>query len=177
MSARSRHLVRKITLAAMLGFFVLGSLFAGGYAMEDPGGTAGLLAIAQWVVPTLAVSWLAWKRPTWALPVLVLTTAGVAVTALLEARDPMAWQEAWDQNGPVLAISGFGVSVALAVYGYRQRARLTGAMLLVSCGVPLLAGVIMGTQEGPLIGGSTSAGVLPGLVAGLIYLVTGDDQV
>ena len=41
MNAHTRHLVRKLTMAVMLGFFVLGSLFAGGYAMEDPGGAAG----------------------------------------------------------------------------------------------------------------------------------------
>ena len=176
MNAHTRHLVRKLTMAVMLGFFVLGSLFAGGYAMEDPGGAAGLLIIAEWVVPTVVVALLAKRAPKVALPLLIVSTAAVVVTSLLEARDPMAWQKLWDQQGPILAISGFGVSIAWAVYGYYQKARLSGALMLATCGIPLFAGVLMGTQEGPLIGGSTSAGVLPGLIAGVVYLIIGDDR-
>lgn len=175
MTPHARHLIRKITLAFMLGFFVLGSLFAGGYAMEDPGGAKGLLIIAEWVVPTLLVAALAWRKSPLTLPILLIGTVGVVVTSLLEARDPMGWQRIWDQRGPLLAVSGFSVSIALTVYGYYLRTRLAGALLIAACAVPLFAGVIMGTQEGPLVGGSTSAGVLPGLIAGVVYLLVGDD--
>ena len=175
MSTQIRTLVRRVTMILMLGFFVIGSLFAGGYAMQDPGGTAGLLLIAEWVVPAVILAVLAWRKSPFALPLLVVATAGVVAVALLDARDPMAWQQTWDQRGPVLAVSGFSLSMALAVYGRYQRTRLAGALLVASCGVSLFAGALMGTQEGPLVGGSTSAGVLPGLVAGVVYLLVGDN--
>jgi hypothetical protein len=175
MNSHTRNLIRRITMIVMLGFFVVGSLFAGGYAMEDPGGAAGLLLIAEWVVPAVIVAVLAWRKSPFALALLALATAAVVMVALLEARDPMAWQQVWDQRGPVLAVSGFGLSMALAVYGRYQRTRLAGALLVASCGVSLFAGAIMGTQEGPVVGGSTSAGVLPGLIAGVVYLLVGDN--
>ena len=175
MNSHTRALIRRITMIVMLGFFVVGSLFAAGYAMEDPGGAAGLLMIAEWVVPAVILAVLAWRTSPIALPLLALATAGVVIVALLDARDPMAWQQTWDQRGPVLAVSGFSLSMALAVYGRYQRTRLAGALLVASCGVSLFAGAIMGTQEGPLVGGSTSAGVLPGLVAGVVYLLVGDN--
>ena len=53
---------------------------------------------------------------------------------------------------------------------------IAGAILIAVCGISLFANVIMGTQEGPLVGGSTSAGVLPGLIAGLVLLIVGDDN-
>ena len=176
MKPNVHHWIRKITMAVMIGFGILGGLFAGGYAWEDEGFLRGSLMVASYAVPMIVVSWLAWRRSAAALPLIVVATLWVVATSLLDASDPMRWGPVWDRLGPVLAISGFAVSVVLAVYGYRQRARLAGALLVAATGIPLFAGVIMGTQEGPLIGGSTSAGVLPGLIAGIIYLVVGDDN-
>jgi hypothetical protein len=122
------------------------------------------------------LSLLAKSRPAIALPLLLLGTAVVVVMSLVDASDPMKWKDLWDAYGPVVGISGFAVSVPAAVYGYYHRARVAGLILAASCGVSLFAGLIMGTQEGPLVGGSTSAGVLPGLIAGLVLLIVGDDN-
>lgn len=176
MNAHTNRLVRKAVMVVMMGFGVLGGLFAGGYAWEDQGLVRGSATVASYAVPMAVVSWLAWKQPQMALTLLVLAGAAVIVTSLLDASDPMKWKDIWDSMGPVLAVSGFAVSVPAAVYGYHQNARVAGAILTAVCGVSLFAGVIMGTQEGPLIGGSTSAGVLPGLVAGLILLIVGDSD-
>lgn len=176
MSSHTRHLIRKATMIAMIGFGVLGGLFTAGYAWEDEGILKGSLLVASYAVPMVVVSILAWKQPRIALPLLLVGGTVVVVTSVLDASDPMRWRTIWDSAGPILAISGFAVSVPAAVYGYHQKARLAGAILLAVCGIPLFAGVLLGTQEGPIVGGSTSAGVLPGLVAGLILLLTGDDD-
>lgn len=176
MTTHTSKKIRKAVMIVMIGFGVLGGLFAGGYAWEDEGFLKGSLMIASYAVPMAVVSWLAWRKPAYALPLLLLGGGAVIVMALMDASDPMRWQKVWDSAGPLLAISGFGVSVPAAVYGYHSRARVAGAILTAVCGVSLFAGLIMGTQEGPLIGGSTSAGVLPGLVAGLILLIVGDGE-
>ena len=176
MSANARRIIRKTVMVAMIGFGFLGGLFAAGYAWQDLGYGQGTLVVASYAVPMAAISWLAWRKPAIALPLLLLGGAAVIVLSLLDASDPMKWKDVWDSVGPVLAISGFSVSVPAAVYGYHQRARLAGTILVAVCGISLFANLIMGTQEGPIVGGSTSAGVLPGLVAGLILLIVGDSD-
>ena len=47
----------------MAAFTVIGGIFIGGFAMQDPGGTTGTLMTLAWVVPMLILAVSAWFWP------------------------------------------------------------------------------------------------------------------
>src|SRR6478735_6441135 len=65
----------KTGAALMAVFTVFGGAFIGGYAMDEPGGTAGLLLILAWAAPMLILAALAWFWPAGTAPLLLALTA------------------------------------------------------------------------------------------------------
>lgn len=170
--------LRYVAFTLMALFGLLGGLFVAGYAFEDPGGWAAVGMTALWVVPMVALSVFALRRPAAAGPVLVGVTATVAVFTLL---DSVVGVIPRDDMGPVAAIVVFALGVVLAFLGL-HRAGLAG-LLMVAIALAQLAATMLvlmgagGLGEGPGAGGmlTTSSGVVvvPLLVVGALFLVAG----
>jgi hypothetical protein len=138
--AELRGLGRGIWIAAVVlaGLFtVLASLFTAGYAMDDPGGLAGLALVATWFVPILIGIWLAVRMPDLAFRILVgiaLLTVAIGVWQLLDPHTVRDWEFA---NGPVLAVASFATMLPLAL---AARIRLWQcALLMMVIALALLA--------------------------------------
>jgi hypothetical protein len=161
---------------AGLGWMAVFALFFGafviGYTVDDPGGWAALLLVASWVVPLVALSWVAWARPQWALPVLgVLLAAAVGYSAWA-AFGREASSAIQNVQGPLDAIALFVLSFALAVLGWR-RPFPAGVLLLVASVLPMAFHVLgSGAPPSAALGGSLAAATTPGAVTGLLYLLS-----
>lgn len=153
--------------AVMAAFTVLAGIFIGGYAMEDPGGNAGLLLTLAWVLPMLILAAAAWFWPAPTAPLLLALASAFIAACVWLAFDPAALREFISENGPVIAVSVVALSFPAAVLGLKRTA-LAG-WLLVALGVlPLLITII--GRSGPITS-LTAASVVP-LVCGIVYLVS-----
>src|SRR6478736_2570083 len=100
--------------AVMAAFTIIGGIFIGGFAMQDPGGTTGTL--------------------------LALASAFIAACVWL-AFDPAALSAFLNDNGPLIAVSVLALAFPAAILGLKVTA-LAG-WLLVGLGVlPLLITII-----------------------------------
>lgn len=175
------RVLRYTAFTAMTLFGVLGGLFVAGYAFEDLGGwpAAGLTAL--WVVPLVALSVFALRRPGAAGRVFVWLTAAVILFTVADSAIGIIPRDAW---GPVAAIVVFALGVALAFLGL-HRPRLAGLLMVVT-GAAQLAATIIGVAVrqadgepgggpglGAMLGGSSGVVVLPLLVVGVLFLVAG----
>ena len=103
---------------AGLGWMAVFALFFGafiiGYTVDDPGGWTALLLVASWVAPLVALSWVAWSRPQWALPVLGWRRPLPAAVLLLVATVlPMVFN-ILGSGAPLSAAFGGSLSAATA---------------------------------------------------------------
>ena len=154
--------------AVMTVFTVLAGIFIAGYALQDPGGNAGLLITLAWVVPMLVLAVAAWFWPSPTAPLLLALASAFIAACLWLAFDPAALREFISENGPVIAVSVVALAFPAAVLGL-QRATLAG-WLLVALGVlPLLITVI---GRSGAVSSLAAASVVP-LIAGISYLVSG----
>lgn len=156
----------KTGLALMTVFTLLAGAFIGGYAMDEPGGQAGLMMILSWAAPTLVLAVLAWFWPAGSAPLLVALTAVLLAVCVWFAVDPAAARDIQNANGPVLAVGVVVLAFAAAVLGVK-RTRTAGWLLLALGAVPLLITVV--ARSGPAAS-LAAASVVP-LVTGAIYLV------
>lgn len=156
----------KTGLALMSVFTLLAGVFIGGYAMDEPGGQAGLMMILSWAAPTLVLAALAWFWPAGSAPLLVALTAVLVALCVWFALDPAAARSVQNANGPVLAVGVVAVAFAAAVLGLK-RTRTAGWLLLALGAVPLLVTIL--AKSGPAAS-LAAASVVP-LVTGAIYLV------
>jgi hypothetical protein len=153
--------------AIMAAFTVLAGIVIIGYAMQDPGGNAGLLITLMWLVPMLILTAAAWFWPAPTAPLLLALASAFVAACLWLAFDPAALRSFVGDNGPVIAVSVVALAFPAAVLGLKRTA-LAG-WLLVALGVlPLLITLI--ARSGP-VSSLTAASVVP-LVAGLSYLVS-----
>ena len=153
--------------AIMAVFTVLAAIFIGGYALQDPGGNAGLLMTLAWVLPMLILAVAAWFWPAPTAPLLLALASAFIAACVWLAFDPAALREFISENGPVIAVSVVALSFPAAVLGLKRTA-LAG-WLLVALGVlPLLITII--GRSGP-VASLTAASVVP-LICGIIYLVS-----
>ena len=72
------RIVWLVALSWAILFTVLAGLFTAGYALDDPGGLAGIGLVLLWLVPLLGGSLLAWRGPPLAYRLLLV----VAVLAV-----------------------------------------------------------------------------------------------
>ena len=153
--------------AVMAVFTVLAAIFIGGYAMQDPGGNAGLLITLAWVLPMLILAVGAWFWPAPTAPLLLALASAFIAACVWLAFDPAALREFISENGPVIAVSVVALAFPAAVLGLKRTA-LAG-WLLVALGVlPLLITII--GRSGP-VGSLAAASVVP-LICGIVYLVS-----
>ena len=170
--------LRYVAFTFMALFGLLGGLFVAGYAFEDPGGWTAVGMTALWVVPLAAMSVLALVRPGSAAPVFVAVTALVAAFTLADSAFGIVPR---DDVGPVAAIAVFALVVALGFLGLR-RPGLAG-VLMIAAALSQLAATLVGfavrdgSGEGPgpgaMLGGSSGVVVLPALVVGAMFLISG----
>lgn len=153
-------------LALMTVFTLVAGAFIGGYAMDEPGGQAGLMMILSWAAPTLVLAALAWFWPAGSAPLLVVLTAVLVALCVWFALDPVAARSVQDANGPVLAVGVVALAFAAAVLGVKWT-RTAGWLLLALGAVPLLVTIL--ARSGPAAS-LAAASVVP-LATGAIYLV------
>ncbi len=153
--------------AVMAVFTVLASIFIAGYALQDPGGNAGLLMTLAWVVPMLVLAVAAWFWPAPTAPLLLALASAFIAACVWLAFDPAALREFISENGPVIAVSVVALAFPAAVLGL-QRAALAG-WLLVGLGVLPLLITVIGRSGG--VSSLAAASVVP-LIAGISYLVS-----
>ena len=169
--------LRYVAFTLMALFGLLGTMFVAGYAFEDPGGWAAVAMTAAWVVPMVGLAGFALRRPEAAEPVLIGVTVAVGLFAVLDEALGIIPSDDW---GPVTAIVVFGVGVVLAFLGL-HRAKIAGVLmtgLALTQLLAIIAGVaIRETGDGPgpgaMLGGSSGVVVLPLLVIGGLFLLTG----
>ena len=151
----------------MAVFTVLAAIVIVGYALQDPGGTAGVLMTLAWVLPMLILAAAAWFWPAPTAPLLLALSSAFIAACVWLAFDPAALRSFVSDNGPVIAVSIVALAFPAAVLGLKRTA-LAG-WLLVALGVlPLL--ITMIGRSGP-VGSLTAASVVP-LIAGISYVVS-----
>ena len=153
--------------AIMAVFTVLAGIVIIGYAMQDPGGNAGLLITLVWLVPMLILAAAAWFWPAPTAPLLLALASAFIAACLWLAFDPAALRSFVGDNGPVIAVSVVALAFPAAVLGLK-RTMLAG-WLLVALGVlPLLITLI--ARSGP-VATLIAASLVP-LIAGISYLAS-----
>lgn len=162
----------KFAMVMMLGFSVLAILFISGYAMEDPGGTEGALMVAAMVVPTIVFGLLAWKKTSWVKPVLFVFTLLALIANLVTIIFPEQYFTFFNTQGPWLGTGSFIFTVVAAVYGYYGDRFIAGVLLVIITLMPFLATLVTRDPMAALAGGSSAALLTPGLIAGLLLLVS-----
>ena len=153
--------------AVMAAFTVLGGIFIGGFALQEPGGTAGMLITLAWVVPMLILGVSAWFWPAATAPLLLALASAFIAACIWLAFDPAALSSFLSDNGPVIAVSVLALALPAAILGLKLTA-LAG-WLLVALGVlPLLITVI---GRSGAVGSLIAASLVP-LVCGIAYLLS-----
>jgi uncharacterized membrane protein YobD (UPF0266 family) len=153
--------------AVMAAFTLLGGIFIGGYAMQEPGGTTGMLMTLAWVLPMLILAVAAWFWPAATAPLLLALSSAFIAACVWLAFDRAALSAFLSDNGPVIAVSVLALAFPAAVLGLKRTA-LAG-WLLVALGVlPLLITII---GRSGAVGSLIAASVVP-LVCGIAYLVS-----
>jgi len=156
----------KIGAVVMTVFTAAAVAFIGGYAMDQPGGTAGLVMILSWFAPMVVLAALAWFRPAGASPLLVALAVLLVAACVWFALDPATARSLQDSNGPVVAIGVVALAFPASVLGLRRTG--TAGWLLLAVGiVPLMITLL--TRSGPVA--SLAAASLIPLAGGVAYLV------
>ena len=158
----------KTGLAIMTVFTLVAGAFIGGYAMDEPGGQAGLMLLLSWAAPALVLVALAWFWPAGSAPLLVALTAVLVGVCVWFALDPAAARGIQNATGPMLAVGVVALAFVAAVLGL-ERTRTAGWLLLTLGAVPLLLTLL--ARSGPAAS-LAAASVVP-LVTGVLYLVAG----
>ena len=153
--------------AIMAVFTVLAGIVIVGYALQDPGGTAGMLITLAWVVPMLILAAAAWFWPAPTAPLLLALSSAFIAACIWLAFDPAALRSFVSDNGPVIAVSVVALAFPAAVLGLKRTA-LAGWLLVVLGVLPLMITLI--ARSGP-VGSLTAASVVP-LIAGISYLLS-----
>ncbi|WP_346960562.1 hypothetical protein [uncultured Arthrobacter sp.] len=163
---RRATVLTRTGVVLMAVFTVFGGAFIGGYALEEPGGSAGLMMILTWAAPMLVLAVLAWFWPAGTAPLLVALTAAFVALCVWFAVDPATARSFQEVNGPVLAVGVVALAFPAAVLGLKRPAP-AGWLLLALGALPLLITVL--GRSGP-IASLAAASVIP-LITGIVYLV------
>lgn len=172
---RARRIAARILRIAALVWAILfttvATLFAGGYAFEDPGWPVGYLMVAAWLLPLGALTAIQILRPAlgWRL---LWACVGVAIAvAAVQLAVPRALGALADwefTNGPVVAIASFVPLVPLALLG-RRRPLPAALMIAVIAAGPILVQL----REGAMHFGSSTAVSAPMLIAATLLAAAG----
>ena len=166
-----RAIARVLRIAALVWailFTVVATMFAGGYALEDPGWPAGYLMVAAWLIPLGALTAIQLLRPGLGWRLLWACVAISVVLSLVQLAAPgtlTAWEFA---NGPVVAIASFVPLVPLALLG-RRRPLPAAAMIAIIAAGP----IVVQLREGAMHFGSSTAVSAPMLIAAGVLALAG----
>jgi hypothetical protein len=164
----SARVLRVAALAWAILFTVVATMFAGGYALEDPGWPAGYLMVAAWLAPLGALTVVALRRPALAWR-LMWACVGIAIAiALIQLAFPRVLT-GWEfTNGPVVAIASFVPLVPLAILGRRRPLPAALAIAVIALGP-----VAVQLREEALHFGSSTAVSAPMLIAAALLALAG----
>lgn len=152
-----------IVAAMYTGFF---GLFVAGEALTDPGGWAGAGLVAAWLIPVIALSWLARRRPDLARPILAGLVVAVGGLFVWSALDPEAWRTFEDDTGPLRGVLSLVLTAPLALLAVRYL-RDAGVLLLILGAMPLVLLITGGGR----VSWSIATLDLPVLVVGALFLI------
>lgn len=163
---RRAAVLTRTGLVLMTAFTVFAGAFTAGYAVDEAGGTAGLMMILVWAVPMLVLAVLGWFWPAGTGPLLAALTVAFVAACVWFALDPSIGRGFQAANGPVLAVAVVALSFPAAVLGLK-RTRTAGRLLLATGALPLLI-TLLG-RSGP-VASLAAASVVP-LITGAVYLI------
>jgi hypothetical protein len=146
-------------------FTVAAGLFTAGYALDDPGGLAGIGLVLLWLVPLLGGSLLAWRWPSIAYRLLLVVAVLAVGLGLWQLLDPISLRDFEDANGPVTAIGSFITMVPIALLWRVQRWPAALLMLTIA-----IAGLLPELRSGFHLGSSAAVAVPMLLEAALLAL-------
>lgn len=161
----------RVAAFGTMAFGVFGVLFAGGYALDDPGGWAAAGMIALMVVPAVGITLLAVRRPEHAI---VLVYLGLGLLVAYTVADAVSHLV----GAPLIPLTALVLAFPVAFLGL-HRPRTAGRLLFAIGAVPILGAVlvaILRSDEGGLfvhLGGSSGAAAIPLVVFALLFLVAG----
>lgn len=165
--------MRKVAFYVLNGFAVLATLFIAGYAFEDPGGWQALGGMAAWIVPMIVLGLLAWRFPEeMHAPLLVLSLISIVVS-WSQAVWFQNWRDFLNTAGPVLSIGTFALVYALNVYARYHDELFAGSLMVVVAISPILSQFVGTGFHAGILGGSTGAMLMPGVLIGVIYAAEG----
>jgi hypothetical protein len=173
---RAAHVLQYVAFGLMAAFVTLGSLFIAGYAFEDPGGWQAVGMVAAWLVPLLALAFVAHKWPSAAVWVFGVALVLLAGTYGWYSLDTEWWRDLMDDSGPVLGISAFALGLPMAVLGLRRP--LTAGLLLVAAAVIPYVGFLVSVSDEPWRGlaasltTSSTVSCVPVFGVGLLFLLS-----
>lgn len=135
-AVRGAGLILAVMYVGFFGVFVVGETFT------DPGGWTALGLVASWLLPSVLLCLLAWRRPTIARPLLVGLVVAMAGVYLWSAVAPDAWRSFEDDTGPVRGVVTMALSAPLAVLAL-QYVRDAGWLLLALGLMPYLVALTL----------------------------------
>jgi hypothetical protein len=162
--------LRKLALGTMLVIGVLGTIFIIGKIMADPGGIKGILYSAAWLLPTTALSYLAWRRPKIATPYIWMVCLLSIVISISLAVDPSWWSDFMDKRGAILPMIIFAVGLLVGIWAWHRNT--IGGLLLIANGLALVVCSFIAFGLGiSTATASISAASAPSVISGLLYLL------
>ncbi len=172
---RAAQVIKYVAFGLMAAFVTLGSLFIAGYAFEDAGGWQAVGMVAAWLVPLLALAFVAYKWPSAAVWVLGGALVLLVGTYGWYSLDTDWWRDLMDESGPVLGISAFALGLPMAGLGLRRP--LTAGLLLVAAAVIPYVGFLASVSDEPWRGlaasltTSSTISCVPVFGVGLLFLL------
>lgn len=157
---------RKISLYLMLGLGGVGGIIIARQSFSEHPGLIGFVFTSAWLFPMTVGSWLAWRRPIIAFPLLMIWSMSVLGLLVWQALSPDWWLNIINSNGPIITAAIFALAPPLAIYGYQRRTRYMGLILL---GIPMLN--FLATSNTDATGSTNLLITLPVLAAGVLYVI------
>ena len=157
---------RKIALYLMLGLGGVGGIIIARQSFSEHPGLIGFVFTSAWLFPMAVGSWLSWRRPLIAFPLLMIWSMSVLGLLVWQALSPDWWLNLINSNGPIIAAAIFALAPPLAIYGYDRRTRYIGLLLI---GLPLLN--ILATSNTDASGNTNLLITIPVLAAGVLYVI------
>lgn len=150
----------------MLGLGGIGGVIIARQSFSEHPGIIGLVFTAAWLFPMVVGSWLSWRRPMIAFPLLMIWAMSVLGLLVWQALSPDWWITVINSNGPIITAAIFALAPPLAIYGYDRRTRYMGLILL---GLPVLN--FLATSNTEASGNTNLLITIPVLAAGALYVV------
>jgi hypothetical protein len=157
---------RKIALYLMLGLGGVGGILIARQSFSEHPGLIGFVFTSAWLFPMVVGSWLSWRRPMIAFPLLMIWSMSVLGLLVWQALSPDWWITVINSNGPIITAAIFALAPPLAIYGYERRTRYMGLLLLA---LPLLN--FLATSNTDESENTKLLITIPVLAAGVLYVV------